>query len=510
MSTASQQRCPRCQAPLASDAAVCPQCGLSRSASSEESNSTNSLPLLPPVAAESDGVQSSGVSPSMSAENLQTPTYDAPTAVQMGEPDASSLAAVDTPPAGLWQPGQFFSPPVPPPQPKKHLGRKAILIAVALLVLLGASGGLAYILTRPNPAISVTSAAGESALSGSPDTILHVSGHNFTSDVAITFLLDGSPAPGASKAHSDTKGNVQADLTITDDWSFGAHVLTARDAENYVTRTGVSLKVIPAPVITLSSSSHVGEATAISQALSIHASGKRFSPQSTITFLLDGNPLPDAQPLTSDAKGRFEVDLSPTNWALGNHTLTAKDSQGYSLQQPLAVVVVIPGQAGTPGPNGAPADNATFTLSITVQHQDTLNSQPLDPFQIFLKITGRPDPAGGLPCDATFDDGQPHTFTGSLGGGLTYTETDTYGCSGSYQSGKLKYVEVLLNEKMVISNGDTCNSGNINFPYRTYEGTFTNATTISGTYIANGLIIPCTGSFDIHTDPEKGTWTGSM
>jgi hypothetical protein len=326
--------------------------------------------------------------------------------------------------------------------------------------------------------------------------------------VSIVFLLDERPAPGAPNAHSDANGNVQANLTITDDWTFGSHTLTAKDAHNDVTRTGVSIKVIPAPVLTVESPYHVGAAQAISQAAAIGISGKRFTPNAPITLLLDGKPLPNAGTITSDGRGRFERTLTP-GWALGDHTLTAQDSQGYSTRQADALVVVVPGQAGTPGPNGAPADDADFTLSVIVQARDTQTGQS-ESYPVDLKIAGRPDPAGGLPCDPDFDDGQPHTFTGNLGDGTAYTETDIFSCSGTYQSGKLTYVEMLQSEKVVLSNGDTCTTGNIALPYRTFEGTFSSASNISGTYAGSGLSVPCTSGRSVQNDPEQGTWTGSV
>jgi hypothetical protein len=94
------------------------------------------------------------------------------------------------------------------------------LIVLAILILLGASSGLAYILTRPQPTIAITDQT-SSPLVGLPDTVLYVRGHGFSSNVSIIFLLDGRTAPGAPNAHSDASGNVQANLTITDDWTFG-------------------------------------------------------------------------------------------------------------------------------------------------------------------------------------------------------------------------------------------------------------------------------------------------
>ncbi len=71
-----------------------------------------------------------------------------------------------------------------------------------------------------------------------------VTGSQFSDNSAITFLLDGQPLAGAPATQSDGQGNVKATLTVTSAWSVGNHTLTARDASNYATKTGVPVAIV--------------------------------------------------------------------------------------------------------------------------------------------------------------------------------------------------------------------------------------------------------------------------
>ncbi len=75
-------------------------------------------------------------------------------------------------------------------------------------------------------------------------TTFQVTGHDFTSHLAITFLLDGMQAPGSQAVQSDSTGAVAASLTVTDAWSLGHHTLTAKDASGYLTNVGVPITVV--------------------------------------------------------------------------------------------------------------------------------------------------------------------------------------------------------------------------------------------------------------------------
>jgi hypothetical protein len=292
--------------------------------------------------------------------------------------------------------------------------RILIIAIVVVVILAGAGAGLVYFLTRPQPVINVTSDYKVGAVpAGSTSTVFHVSGQKFSGSSAITFLLDGTPVPGGSSAHSDANGNVKADLTITNGWAVGSHTLTARDAGNYTTNTGIAVTIVPQ------------------------------------------------------------------------------------------------GQAHTPGPNGAPPDDMTFTISTTVQRQDAATSQQLSPLAETLMVTGQPDPSGGTVCQSV-DNGQAKTFNGDLGNGVTYQETRTYKCTGTYKDGKLSYTETTTSDTINASTGVSCTA---NTPYvvEHLEGTFSDHATISGTYSRDTVNVKCTNgkSFAFY-DPEKGTWTGNV
>lgn len=493
-----ERHCPQCQALVPEKTASCPHCGFTFPVGSEGSSHLPSAD------------KSFGTLPALEKEAHvpveKEPLFDAPTEVQLQTPAPS--AEMPAAPSGALP---AVTPPGPAVPPKRKIRMKALVIALVVVLVLGTGGGLAYLLTRPQPVISVTSdTASGSPLTVSPDAVLHISGHDFTANSTIVFLLDGHPAPDAHNAQSNSNGTVKADVVITDNWTFATHVLTARDAKDYVTKEGVTIKVIPAPVLTVSSSYFVGTTLAGSQATTFYITGKRFSPNASIKLLLDGTPPVGASPLISDKSGKFTTDLATSStWTLGNHLLTAIDSHGYTTKAATPLVIVPAGQAGTPGPNGAPADNATFTLTVTVLAHTSQGKQ-LTPFTLYLTITGHPDPAGGVPCNTAYDNGQPHTYIGKEMNGKTYTDTETFSCTGSYQGGKLVYIEMLTSEHAIFANGDVCGTPHFSIPIVRMEGAFTTSTTATGTYSTYHLLFTCTSGDTWEYTPISGTWTGSL
>jgi pSer/pThr/pTyr-binding forkhead associated (FHA) protein len=266
----------------------------------------------------------------------------------------------------------------------------------------------------------------------------------------------------------------------------------------------------PQPVITVISDFKVGSTLAGSTGTVLHVMGHQFSGTSAITFLLDGTPVPGNQPVQSDADGNVRTDLTITSgWAVGNHMLTAKDAGGYTTKAGMTVAIVPQGQAHTPGPNNAPPDDMSITLQVNVQTQNAVTGQQTGAYTETLLITGKPDPAGGTVCQSV-DDGQPHIFTGSANGGLTYRETISWTCSGTYKGGKLSYTETATSDRIDYSNGVTCV---VQTPWlaQNLEGTFSSRDTISGTFTSESATIDCNQSVAIqHGDPRKGNWTGQM
>jgi hypothetical protein len=439
-------------------------------------------------------------------------TPDAPTEAQMPVALVGDTIA--------WQ------PPVPPihvpasqPGPGQKPTRLRLKIIAALLAtaLVVTAGGvtLAYFLTRPDPLIQVTSdAVVGNTPAGSPATVLHVVGQRFSHHSSVTILLDGKPAPGVGSVPTDGFGDFNVNLTVTEAWRYGFHTLTATDAGGYSTQSGARVDIIPRPVIRVQSKYHQGGIPAGSATTTLHVSGQWFSYQSPITFLLDGQPVSGSLQVQSDAQGAVEADLTVTSdWQAGRHILTAKDAQGYATQQGQSLAIVAQGEASTPGPNGAPADDASFTLAVTVQVQNPGPGEAAS-MQETLVITGQADPAGGTVCQAR-DNGQPFTQTGDvfdvtgLSTGITYQETLTATCSGSYKGGQLSYTETATSDQYALSNGVTCQAST---PYtlQALSGSFETATTSSGDWSAANPIITCDAGFPFpQRAAQQGSWSGA-
>jgi hypothetical protein len=322
-----------------------------------------------------------------------------------------SIPAQQPPPVPF--PPAYTPPPV---QPKSRNRLKVLLIVLSAILILGAGAGAAaaYMLTRPQPVMSITSSFKVGSIpAGSTGTVLHVSARSFSGSSAITFLLDNAPVASGQNVSSDASGNVRADLTIT------------------------------------------------------------------------------------------------TSWAVGNHTLTARDAGGYATKAGVTVAIVPQGQAHTPGPNGAPPDAMSFTLNANVQYQDAGTGKQLGSSTETLMITGKPDPSGGTVC-RSIDDGQTHTDNGTTSNGATYQETYVSSCSGTYKGGKLTYIETVTTDKVVYSNGVSCMAGT---PYvaEHLEGTFTSQNAISGTLTADSITWNCNqGVGTQQTNASKGSWTAQM
>jgi hypothetical protein len=254
----------------------------------------------------------------------------------------------------------------------------------------------------------------------------------------------------------------------------------------------------PQPVISVTSKYTVGTTPAGASSTSFTVVGHDFSGNSSITFLLDGTPVPGGQSAQSDRNGNISALFTLTDaWTVGNHTMTARDASGYLTKAGKAFIVVPPGQASTPGPHGAPTDSANITINATVNAGSSSGSTT-------LTITGSAD--GGKVC-GDLDDGQAHTHTGTSNG-VGYTETAVHTCGGTYKGGKLSYTETATSDKVVFDNGLICNA---HVPYVSahMEGAFTDTSSINGSYSEDTIVVDCNmgvgrQSFTANT----GTWTG--
>ena len=251
----------------------------------------------------------------------------------------------------------------------------------------------------------------------------------------------------------------------------------------------------PQPVISVTSKYSVGATPAGATSTTFTISGHDFSGTSPITFLLDNAPIPGGQAVQSDSNGNVNATFTVTDaWAVGNHTITAKDASGYVTKVGKGITIVTPGQANTPGPDGAPTDTVSMTIDGSVNAGSSSGT---------LTLTVN----GGKVC-RNLDDGQSHDHTGTANG-VGYTETTVHTCSGSYKGGKLSYIETATSDKIVFDNGLTC-TAHVPYVSAHLEGTFSSATSISGSYTEDTIIIDCnmgvgSQSFTANT----GTWTGT-
>jgi len=234
-------------------------------------------------------------------------------------------------------------------------------------------------------------------------------------------------------------------------------------------------------------------------------SGHGFSRSSSITFLLDNIVVPGNPAAQSDNNGNVTATLNVTSdWTLGDHMLTAKDASGYTTKVGVALKIVPQGQAHTPGPNGAPPDDQTFKINATYSPDGDVSHQ------IELDITGGPDPNGGSVC-APGADGSQLTSNGQDNIG-TYKDTYTLTCSGTYKGGKLSFSETVTSDTYNYDNGVNCTE---HAPYVLIhlEGTFSNTTSISGSYNSESSNYDCTKgnqSAPLNVPAGRGSWTGQV
>ncbi len=123
-----------------------------------------------------------------------------------------------------------------------------LLFVVAAVVALGGIGISAFLYLHPplQPAITVTSdyKVG-STPAGAVGTVFHVSGQQFSNSSNVTFLLDGTPISNPRIVQTDASGNIKTDLAVTEAWTAGQHTLTAKDAQNNVTKAGMNVVIVP-------------------------------------------------------------------------------------------------------------------------------------------------------------------------------------------------------------------------------------------------------------------------
>jgi hypothetical protein len=276
---------------------------------------------------------------------------------------------------------------------------------------------------------------------------------------------------------------------------------------------------LPQPLISVTSNYKVGNTLAGANGTILHFSGQKFSSNSAITFLLDGHVAPGNPGTRSDANGNFSANVTITNaWSVGTHTLTARDASNYSTKNSVSVTIVQQGQANTPGPNGAPPDDASFKVIVQIQGQTTTGNRFTS--QETEVVTGHPDPMGGTVCQ-TEDNGQPVVITGFTSNThVPYRQTSTFSCTGSYKGGKLTFTETITSDVFVFSQPDgTTATCRLNSPHTDEQlsGSYTGNNTFSGTVSYPTIVdsnYPCSGNgtstyYNFHQGGQ-GIWTGTV
>lgn len=267
----------------------------------------------------------------------------------------------------------------------------------------------------------------------------------------------------------------------------------------------------PQPLISITSNYKVGNALVGANGTILHISGQQFSSNSAITFLLDGHVAPGNPGTRSDSNGNFSADMTITNaWTVGTHTLTARDASNYSTNTSVSVTIVQPGQANTPGPDGAPPDDANFRLKVTIANglADPFSQNPV------LLITGHPDPEGGTVCSPD-DNGQSFTFNEIAADGTTpFTKTITASCSGTYKAGQISFIETSTTIKQYWQYSGvnvTCVRNNPTVDLR-LTGAYAGNNTFRGTLNSPYFTYTCDQGYSntYHEAAQGVTWTGTI
>jgi hypothetical protein len=233
----------------------------------------------------------------------------------------------------------------------------------------------------------------------------------------------------------------------------------------------------------------------------LQVTGEQFAANSAITFLLDSTPV-NTQTV-SDPSGNVSTDLKVTSdWSVGSHKLTAHDASNSTTKTGTAIAIVEQGEDSTPGPNGAPSNDATFNINVDTQEQWDDNSRFTDNF--VLKVTGQHNPQV---CDER-DNDTPQSGSVTFNG-TTYPDQSTYTCSGTYKGGMITYNETLQALNIFDSKGNTCSLSSPVQSYKTMKGRYTDQQ-FSGTITQTRLYatqFTCSLPFDI--EGATGNWTGN-
>ncbi|MBX5456989.1 MAG: hypothetical protein IRZ31_08815 [Thermogemmatispora sp.] len=264
------------------------------------------------------------------------------------------------------------------------------------------------------------------------------------------------------------------------------------------------------PTINVESKYSVGSTPAAATGTQLYVSGQHFAPSAKVNFALDGQVLAGSSSQgTSNNQGGLAVYLSVSNlWPLGSHQLTAIDTSTNKKTAGVTVVIVPQGQAHTPGPHGAPPDDADFQLNVQIRGKDS-NGQMISS-SLQLVVTGQPDPAGGTVC-ASDDDQLAHTYDGSVQG-VPYHQRWISRCEGTYKQGQIRYTRLMVEDSYVFTKDGTqitC-TAQASFVAMTLVGSFTSSQGASGDYQSPYTPLQCDHGATDYLPSATGTWTAVL
>jgi hypothetical protein len=192
----------------------------------------------------------------------------------------------------------------------------------------------------PYPVFVITPQIFLGSSSGNVGDHLVISGNGFTANATITIYFDGVAQIPSSPISTGAAGQfANATITVPSTWG-GNHTVTAAD---YVGATIPSTYKINSSMTLSATSAAVGSG--------ITVSGAGFAADSTMSFLLDSNPINTT--VSTDASGKFtNINLVIPATYSGTHVITARDSVSHSAAANLSITSVmtispISGPAGT-------------------------------------------------------------------------------------------------------------------------------------------------------------------
>ncbi|GHO43578.1 hypothetical protein [Ktedonospora formicarum] len=197
---------------------------------------------------------------------------------------------------------------------------------------------------------------------------------------------------------------------------------------------------LPKPMLSIQSDYHHEGLAAGSNGTIFYLNGRNFSPNTTIALYLDEKRLANQSTITSAQDGTFRTELMvTTNWTPGKHKISVQNDTNRIDSSEF--IIVQPGEAHTPGPANAPANDSSFEFLITFQGRIE-NTAPFT-WQQEFDIRGKENPKGGSVCTDA-DTGKPQRISSST----KEMHVRATKCQGNYQSGQITYDQIIIADQV--------------------------------------------------------------